>query len=52
MNLIYGLVGAFLVFGSAGGLEQDTMSIVECLFYASIGFSFIALGLRDQMEIK
>ena len=52
MNLIYGLIGAFLVFGSAGGLEQDTMSIVECLFYASIGFGFIGLGMRDQMEIK
>jgi len=52
MNLIYGLVGAFFVFGSAGGLEQDTMSIIECLFYASIGFGFIGLGMRDQMEIK
>ena len=49
MNLIYGLFGAFLVFGSAGGLEQDSMSIVECLLYASIGFGFIGLGLQNHM---
>ena len=52
MNLVYGLIGAFLVFGSAGGLEHNNFTIVECLFYASIGFGFIGLGLRDQMEIK
>ena len=49
MNLVYGLFGAFLVFGSAGGLEQDSMSIVECLFYDSIGFGFIGLGLQNHM---
>ena len=52
MNLVYGLIGAFLVFGSAGGLEQNNFTIVECLFFASIGFGFIGLGMKDHMEIK
>lgn len=49
MNIILACFGAFLVFGSAGGLEQDTMSIAECLFFASMGFGFITYGLRDHL---
>lgn len=49
MNLIYGLTGAFLLMGSVGGLEQGTMSITACLFFATIGLALAALALRDNM---
>jgi len=49
MNLVYGLTGGFLLMGSVGGLEQGTMSIATCLFFATIGFSLAAMALRDNM---
>jgi len=49
MNLIYGLTGGFLLMGSVGGLEQGTMSIAACLFFATIGLALAALAMRDSI---
>jgi hypothetical protein len=50
MNFLKGLVGAFLVLGSVGGLEQDSMSIVECLFYSTIGFVLIWSVVKEIVK--
>ena len=39
--MIRWFIGFFLVIGSAGGLEQDTMTISECLAFAFLGFALI-----------
>ena len=49
MNLIYGLTGGFLLMGSVGGLEQGTMSITACLFFATIGLALATLAMRDSI---
>lgn len=49
MNLIYGLTGGFLLMGSVGGLEQGTMSIAACLFFATTGMALAALAMRDSI---
>jgi hypothetical protein len=49
MNLIYGLTGGFLIMGSVGGLEQGTMSIAACLFFATTGMALAALAARDSI---
>jgi len=49
MNLIYGLTGGFLLMGSVGGLEQGTMSITACLFFATIGLALAALAMRNSI---
>jgi|TARA_A200000159_G_scaffold152381_1_gene163270 hypothetical protein len=49
MNVVYGLLGGFLIMGSAGGLEQDTMSITECLMWATVGFGFAGLALKEHI---
>lgn len=50
MNIVYGLLGGFFVMGSVGGLEQGTMSITGCLFYATVGFTMAAYAIRDKVE--
>ncbi|MGY8868153.1 MAG: hypothetical protein ACKVJK_21305 [Methylophagaceae bacterium] len=41
MNKLIGLVGGFFIMGSVGGLENDTMTILETLIFAALGFSMI-----------
>jgi hypothetical protein len=48
MNVVYGLIGGFLVMGSVGSLEHGTMSIVECLMWATVGFGFAGLALNKD----
>jgi hypothetical protein len=52
MNIVYGLLGGFFVMGSVGGLEQGTMSITGCLFYATVGLGFAAYALRDHVDAE
>ena len=49
MNVVYGLLGGFLIMGSVGGLEQDTMSIAECLMWATVGFGFAGLAIQAHI---
>ena len=50
MNIVYGLLGGFFVMGSVGALEQGTMSITGCLFYATVGFALAAYAIKDKVE--
>lgn len=52
MNIVYGLLGGFFVMGSVGGLEQGTMSITGCLFYATVGLVLAAHSLRDHVHVE
>ena len=40
--MIRWFIGFFLVIGSAGGLEMDTMTISETLAFAFLGFALMA----------
>lgn len=40
--MIRWFIGFFLVIGSAGGLEMDTMTINETLAFAFLGFALMA----------
>lgn len=49
MNVVYGLIGGFCVMGAVGGLEQDTMTITQCLFWSCIGFTFAGYAIKDMI---
>lgn len=49
MNIVYGLLGGFFVMGSVGGLEQNTMTIVQSLFCATLGFTLAAYAIKDKV---
>jgi hypothetical protein len=40
-------IGFFLVLGSVGGLEQDTMTISQTLAFATLGFVLIGWATSD-----
>ena len=48
MNILLGLLGGFLVFGSVGGLENNTMSILEMLVCSCTGFALIFHVVMDE----
>ena len=48
--MIRWFTGFFLVIGSAGGLEMDTMTINETLAFAFLGFALMAWATPKIVE--
>jgi hypothetical protein len=48
MKLLIGLIGGFLVMGSAGSLETDVMSITQTLGFAISGFGLVLYVLISE----
>lgn len=47
MKVICGFLGAFLVLGSVGSLEHNSMDIHESLFFIISGMSLILYAFKD-----
>ena len=44
------VLGLFIVMGAVGGLEQNTMTINQCLAFSMMGFLLMCWALPDIWE--